>query len=109
LGEYAEIFWGTAVDDSLGDEMRVTVIATGIGTEHGTAQESHLDHTLRGKIRDITPADLEREAIDFEEPTFIRRQKAVGESNGAYYRGHKGLIVDMDDLDSPTFLRKKAD
>ena len=109
VGEDAEIFWGTAVDDSLGDEMRVTVIATGIGAEQEAAQESHLDNALRGKIRDITPSDLEKESIDFEEPTFIRRQKAVGESNGAVYRGHKGLIVDMDDLDSPTFLRRKAD
>jgi cell division protein FtsZ len=109
VGEDAEIFWGTAVDDSLDDEMRVTVIATGIGIEQEAVRESHLDNALRGKIRDITPADLERDAIDFEEPTFIRRQKAVGESNGAVYRGHKGLIVDVDDLESPTFLRKKAD
>ncbi|MGD8520470.1 MAG: cell division protein FtsZ [Desulfobacterales bacterium] len=109
VGEDAEIFWGTAVDDSLDDEMRVTVIATGIGAEQEAVRESHLDNALRGKIRDITPSDLEKEAIDFEEPTFIRKQKAVGESNGAVYRGHKGLIVDMDDLDSPTFLRRKAD
>ena len=109
VGEDAEIFWGTAVDDKLGDEMRVTVIATGIGAEEEAVQENHFNNALRGKIRDITPADLERDTIDFEEPTFIRRQKAVGESNGAVYRGHKGLIVDMDDLDSPTFLRKKAD
>ena len=109
VGEDAEIFWGTAVDDSLGDEMRVTVIATGIGAGQEAVQESHLDNALRGKIRDITPSDLEKESIDFEEPTFIRKQKAVGESNGAVYRGHKGLIVDVDDLDSPTFLRRKAD
>jgi cell division protein FtsZ len=109
VGEDAEIFWGTAVDDSLGDEMRVTVIATGIGAGQEAVEESHVDNALRGKIRDITPSDLEKESIDFEEPTFIRKQKAVGESNGAVYRGHKGLIVDMDDLDSPTFLRRKAD
>jgi cell division protein FtsZ len=60
VGEDAEIFWGTAVDDSLGDEMRVTVIATGIGVEQEEkdARPNHLQETLRGKIRDITPADL---------------------------------------------------
>jgi len=109
VGDDADIFWGTAVDDSLGDEMRVTVIATGIGVEQESAEESHLQRALRGKIRDITPADLNKEIIDYEEPTFIRQQKAVGESTGAVYRGHKGKIVDMDDLDSPTFLRRKAD
>ena len=33
VGEEAEIFWGTSVDDNMRDEMRVTVIATGIGQE----------------------------------------------------------------------------
>jgi cell division protein FtsZ len=109
VGEDAEIFWGTAVDDSLGDEMRVTVIATGIGAEQEVETQSHLKETLRGKIRDITPADLDRDVIDYDEPTFIRQQKAVGESSGAMYRGTNGTAVDMDDLDSPTFLRRKAD
>ncbi|UCE51956.1 MAG: cell division protein FtsZ [Desulfobacterales bacterium] len=109
VGDDADIFWGTAVDDSLGDEMRVTVIATGIGAEQESAEEIHLQNALRGKIRDITPADLKNEIIDYDEPTFIRQQKAVGESTGAVYREHKGRIVDMDDLDSPTFLRRKAD
>lgn len=109
VGEDAEIFWGTAVDDSLGDEMRVTVIATGIGAEKEAQKESHLGQSLRGKIRDITPADLDKEVIDYDEPTFIRQQRAVGEFSGATYRGTKETIVDMDDLDSPTFLRRKAD
>lgn len=109
VGEDAEIFWGTAVDDSLGDEMRVTVIATGIGVEKEAQKESHLEQSLRGKIRDITPADLDKEVIDYDEPTFIRQQKAVGESSGAMYRGTTGTIVDMEDLDAPTFLRRKAD
>ena len=109
VGEDAEIFWGTAVDDTLGDEMRVTVIATGIGAEKEAQKENHLEQSLRGKIRDITPADLDKDVIDYDEPTFIRQQKAVGESSGAMYRGTNGTLVDMDDLDSPTFLRRKAD
>ena len=82
--------------------MRVTVIATGIG---GPAKEKR---PLRGIVRDITRADLEV-AVDLEEPTYIRQQEAVGESSGATYRGYKGLVIDNDDLDVPTFLRKKAD
>ena len=37
VGEDAEIIWGTVVDDSLGEEIRVTLIATGIG---GSAEPS---------------------------------------------------------------------
>jgi len=105
VGEDAEIIWGQAIDETLGDEMRVTVIATGIGGPAGEKQP------LRGVVRDITSADLQA-AVDLEEPTYIRVQEAVGESSGATYRGtssYKGLVIDNDDLDVPTFLRKKAD
>ncbi len=110
VGEDADIFWGTSIDDSLGDEMRVTVLATGIGADQETGiVNKAVELPLRGKVRDITPHDLEREIIDYEEPTFIRQQKAVGETSGAFYRGHQGLVPDDSELDVPTFLRRKAD
>jgi cell division protein FtsZ len=106
VGEEAEIFWGTSVDDTMGEEMRVTVIATGIGMED--AKQEPLAEQLRGKIRDITPSDLEK-IIDYDEPTFIRQKKAVGESSGAIYRGTSATTVNDSVLDIPTFLRRKAD
>ena len=106
VGEDAEIFWGTSVDDSLVDEMRVTVIATGIGKETDTVEQ--ISEPLRGKVRDITPSDLEN-IVDYDEPTFIRHKKAVGESSRAIYRGTSGMIVSDTELDVPTFLRRKAD
>lgn len=109
VGDDAEIIWGQAIDENLGDEMRVTVIATGIGSGPELAiSERQKDHTLRGKVRDITLADLQN-AVDYDEPTFIRRKEAVGESTGATYRGYKGIVIDNNDLDVPTFLRRKAD
>ena len=106
VGEDAEIFWGTSVDDSLGDEMRVTVIATGIGKEKEMIVQP--SQQLRGKIRDIAPEDLGK-IIDYDEPTFMRQKRAVGESSGAVYRGTGGSIINDSDLDVPTFLRRKAD
>ena len=107
VGKDAEIIWGTAVEDSIGDEMRVTVIATGIDS----GSEAEIKSELRGKVRDITTDDL-NDAVDYDEPTFIRRKHAVGESSGGTYRGYKGIVIDntdLSDLDVPTFLRKKAD
>jgi len=115
VGEDAEIIWGQAIDEDLGDEMRVTVIATGIGGApepcKATAPAARKpmtrkveEFTPRGVVRDVTPADLEL-AGNLDEPTFIRQ--AVGEGNGSAYRGYKGLIMDSE-LDVPTFLRKKA-
>jgi cell division protein FtsZ len=106
VGEDAEIFWGTSVDEGLGDEMRVTVIATGIGQEKEFIEQP--TQQLRGKIRDITPEDLGK-VVDYDEPTFIRQKRAVGESSGAIYRGTGGSVISDSDLDVPTFLRRKAD
>ena len=109
VGEDAEIIWGAVIDDSLEEEMRVTVIATGIGDDKTSREAPHIEEQpLRGRIRDITPADMQN-GIDFDEPTFIRQQEAVGETNGAFYRGYKGIVIDNDDLEVPTFLRRKAD
>lgn len=107
VGEDADIIWGTAVDDSIGNEMRVTVIATGINSGPDTS----IKNELRGKVRDITPDDI-NDAVDYDEPTFIRRKHAVGESRGGTYRGYRGIVIDNADLanlDVPTFLRRKAD
>ncbi len=108
VGEEAEIFWGTSVDDSLGGEMRVTVIATGIGQEPEIEEQKPEEPPLRGKIRDITPEDMDK-IIDYDEPTFIRQKRAVGEDSGAIYRGTSGMIGGDSELDIPTFLRRKAD
>ena len=105
----AEIFWGAAFDDSMNDEIRVTVIATGIGGDLKSELPRDLpDPTYGGKVRDITPADLQS-AVNYDEPTFVRQQKAVGESAGAACGGYKGIIIDNNDLDVPTFLRRKVD
>jgi len=109
VGDEAEIIWGQAIDENLGDEMRVTVIATGIDSKKDyMMRQKQNDDVRRGVVRDITADDL-RNASAFEEPTFIRQKEAVGESGGASYKGFKGIVLDNDDLDVPTFLRRKAD
>ncbi len=105
VGDDAEIIWGQTIDESLGEEFRVTVIATGIG---GKVVPAATERPTRGVVRDITPEDLQA-AGNLDEPAFIRHKKAVGESSGATYRGYKGLVIDGDDLDVPTFLRRQAD
>ena len=109
VGEDADIIWGTVVDDSLGDEMRVTVIATGIG---GSAPQKApvkiVDETYGGKLRPVTAGDLGN-AEDYEEPAFMRRRKAAGGAMGSSFGGFDSEAIDESDLDVPTFLRRKAD
>jgi len=117
VGDDAEIIWGAVIDDSVGEEMSVTVIATGIGEaekerEHEkqkTVVSRIMDPTYGGKVRDITPADLAR-SPELDQPTFIRRRQVANERPASeIYREYKGIVIDNDDLDVPTFLRRKAD
>ena len=107
VGEEAEIIWGAVIDDNIEDEMRVTVIATGINSGTDSIEQDQ----FRGKVRDITPSDI-KEAVDYDEPTFIRRRNAVGESRDDAFGGYQGIVIDnsdLTDLEVPTFLRRKAD
>ncbi len=111
VGEDADIIWGAVIDDDMGDEMRVTVIATGIGDkQEEKAPTVVTDPTYGGKVRDITPADVVV-GDELDVPTFrrVEHQKAVNESSGSIYKGYKDMVIDHNDLDVPTFLRRKAD
>jgi cell division protein FtsZ len=65
----AEIIFGTAVDPDLGDEVKVTLIATGFAAPavRGTAEE---------RVRALRPEGTAAVA-DTELPTFLRRPVAV--------------------------------
>ncbi len=127
--EDVELIWGTAVDDSLGDEMRVTVIATGIGDRNMQNVKSNLHRfpgdgfKPRGKVRDLTKEEMEMD--NYEIPTVIRNEvkKQKGGNGGGQKTGLTekfGRKAKKDgtynnhfnydtDYDIPTFLRRKAD
>jgi cell division protein FtsZ len=95
----ANIIWGTVLDQSAGDELRVTVIATGIG-EVGIRPQPDL-----GVIQGARRED------DLEIPTFLRRTGKSEDSTSELSRprSYKDLPIDEDELDIPTFLRRQAD
>jgi len=108
----AEIIWGMVFDDAMDEEMRITVIATGIGGEK--------DRKIIN-IRDISPDETDenwtvRVKADLERPTYQRR---LAEENSEERLKEAGLnpgkrgifqrVFQKDNLDYPTFLRKQAD
>jgi cell division protein FtsZ len=108
----AEIIWGMVFDDSMADELRITVIATGIGGGRD------------GKVvnlREISPEEADenwtvRIKEDLDRPTF---QRQFSEEEHDRLRKETGLsrekksllnkLFQKDNLDYPTFLRKQAD
>ncbi|MBX7054751.1 MAG: cell division protein FtsZ [Pyrinomonadaceae bacterium] len=72
----ADIIWGSVIKDDLGDEIRITVIATGFDSQAIVSQpqprmaEAHAVSAARVPFQ---AGDLHVDE-DFEEPTFRRRQ-----------------------------------
>ena len=92
----ATVVVGTVIDPEMSDELRVTLVATGLGSSARLAEKPPVK--LVEKTND---GEVDYEKLD--RPTVIRKQAAGG---GAYDpRGD----LDMEYLDIPAFLRKQAD
>jgi cell division protein FtsZ len=117
-----EIIWGTSVDENIGDELRVTVIATGIGDGKVRAIKPAIREMSRGIVRNASPEELRYFENELARPAFERKKEIAKEKlAGAMAMTKKvGLIKKvanaynakeepMIDYDVPTFMRKKAD
>ena len=94
--ENATVVVGTVIDPEMRDELRVTVVATGLGGQAEALQEPPMKLIERNK-------DGEVDYKDYEQPT-IKRKRAVGGDVAA-----PSSQEDLDYLDIPAFLRRQAD
>lgn len=94
----ATVVVGTVIDPEMSGELRVTVVATGIG---GAADEYMPQPVQLVKKND---GQVDYEAL--ERPTVIRNQVV----NGSYGSAAPAIERnDLDHLDIPAFLRRQAD
>ena len=97
--EDANIIFGAVIDRRMNGEIRVTVIATGLGAEE---QKEERKRRLR-----VIPDDAE-ENMDI--PTFLRRGKSIDQFSD--FRFHKATdpFPEVEErYDVPTFMRKQPD
>jgi cell division protein FtsZ len=92
----ATVVVGTVIDPELDGEMRVTVVATGLGAP--AAPKVVVDNATRHRTRDG--------GVDYDRPTVIRRQASAA---GAERGRRAPEQTDLDYLDIPAFLRRQAD
>ena len=91
----ATVVVGTVIDQSMEDQVRVTVVATGIGSDS------------RGKDEGVSLISGQEPEPDYnvlERPTVIRNKPDKVESGEGEEK-----MVDPDYLDIPAFLRRQAD
>ncbi len=93
----ATVVVGTVIDPTLSEEMRVTVVATGLGGEQMKPK----------KVVDNTTSESETDYRQLDKPTVMRNRPAA-DRNAAMAQA-VGAETDMDYLDIPAFLRRQAD
>jgi cell division protein FtsZ len=97
--ESATVIVGTVYDDGLADDLRVTVVATGLGHPINRSQSKPLSVVKNGT--DNAPVETVN-YNDLELPTVMRTRR-----RDATVEAMKQSGVDV--LDIPAFLRKQAD
>jgi cell division protein FtsZ len=102
----ATVVVGTVIDMDLGDELRVTVVATGLGdrraaTLRATSRDEPAMRVVSGGRNDGGAPDYR----DMERPAYYRRVHAAG----ALAQAEAAAESDLDYLDIPAFLRRQAD
>ncbi|MDK8449559.1 cell division protein FtsZ [Corynebacterium mastitidis] len=131
--EDVNLIWGTIIDDNLGDEVRVTIVATGFdAATNAVAEPQREQQAPAAPAEDPTPAPSERGALfaerDRGERDRYERREEEAEPREARHRldsprrreGGSGLFThrqedrdrdwrrredDGDELDVPDFLR----
>jgi cell division protein FtsZ len=96
--EDATVIYGSVIDEAIGDALRVTIVATGLGGAQAQRQPQ-MSVVARTGTDDASGSPVNYEELD--QPTAIRRRRDVT----IEAMRHSG--VDM--LDIPAFLRKQAD
>jgi cell division protein FtsZ len=114
----ANIIFGTVIDESMGDTVSVTVIATGFGRSENPSFVNR-DHHAATRVaavsreecdddRPVARTVIPAEPRSMHVPAFIRRSQREMNSR------HLGVVEDVnaeaeEDLDIPTFLRRHAE
>ena len=96
--ENATVVIGTVIDEEMGDEIRVTVVATGLGDRQERPQK--LPDDVKKKIAGNGAIDYG----DLDRPTIIRNAAQEVDSGN-----DPAVPKDLEYLDIPAFLRRQAD
>ncbi|HTP13952.1 MAG TPA: cell division protein FtsZ [Bacteroidota bacterium] len=103
-GEEAEIIFGTVIDDSMNDNIMVTVVATGFNKKAVAAKP--MPRATANLISRVPTGSSELQRMD--EPAFVRRGIEIS-LNPAREQAQEKEKIDKSDSEKPAFLRKIMD
>jgi cell division protein FtsZ len=107
--ELATVIVGTVIDPTMGEELCVTVVATGLLGAQEQVQPAPTRVVVDNQPR---PAPRRPDYSGLERPTALRRQSALRPEppqGQPMYAKAVGAEAELDFLDIPAFIRRQAD
>ncbi|WP_419419503.1 cell division protein FtsZ [Legionella sp. D16C41] len=106
ISDDATVVVGTVIDPDMTDEMRVTVIVTGLGGNERNRGVQTSNSKLR--ITESTRIDGSLDYQQLDRPAVMRKQAATP-PNTATKKPAEPAVPDVDYLDIPAFLRRQEE
>jgi cell division protein FtsZ len=107
--EDATVVIGTSLDPDMKDDVRVTVVATGLNRAAASRQPMRMVETQQVQMRPrpvVLRTGTGNEVVDYAQPETSTVSHARADANGA---PAKNAEPGFDYLDIPAFLRRQAD
>lgn len=108
ISDDATVVVGTVIDPDMTDELRVTVIVTGLGGEirgRQHHQQKHA-HSPASRLSDSLRSDGSFDYQQLERPAVMRKQTSSPAISG---KNSSESVPDVDYLDIPAFLRRQEE
>lgn len=100
--ESATVVVGTVIDPEMTNELRVTIVVTGLGREQ--------EVVMVNKLADSTRSDGTLDYHNLDRPTVLRKQQGnVSTTRTTQSPSTESASSDMDYLDIPAFLRRQEE
>ena len=99
----ATVVAGTVIDPALSGDIRVTIVATGLG-DAPARSDAPPDAS---RVRLVQNARISADYREFEQPTVLRNQAPAAPPKGM--RDTQGKPTEDTELSVPAFLRRQAD
>ena len=107
ISDDATVVVGTVIDPEMTDELRVTVIVTGLG-DLRQRNHQHQQAPQRSRVLDARRGDGSVDYDQLERPALMRKQSINVSSNVTGTKTSES-VPDVDYLDIPAFLRRQEE
>jgi cell division protein FtsZ len=108
ISDDATVVVGTVIDPEMTDEMRVTVIVTGLGDARQRHSQQSPQNNHRARLIETMRSDGTFDYDELDRPAVLRKQAHSAASVSATKPASEH-IPDVDYLDIPAFLRRQEE